>query len=92
MTPLPYVATHIIYTQFVGLLCTNGMSRITAIIVIPSNIRKIIAATILIPSAFVATTGSIFPFGFGGKTERFAGYMVQLADKFLTVVPTNALL
>ena len=61
------------------------MSLTAAIVSIPSNIRKIIAAAILIASAFVATTGSILPFRFRGKTERLAGYTVQLAQEVLTV-------
>ena len=63
----------------------------TAIIFIPCHIRKIIATTILIASALLSTTSSIFPFSFCGETERLACYSIQLTYKFLTVVPTNFL-
>ena len=65
--PLPYVATHVIYAKLVRLLLFHSMRQLVAVITIPSNIFYIVASAVCIASAFVSTSGCIFPFGFRRK-------------------------
>ena len=90
-TPFPQVATHIVNAQLVGRLGGYGVSLVTAIVVIPSHITNLVAATVFVALAHVTTPSSIFPFCFSGQAEVFAGEGIQFGDKLLAIVPRHLL-
>ena len=52
------------------------MSRVVGIRMIPTCLKDIVAASVLVIGASVATSRSKFPFGIGGKTELLASIFV----------------
>lgn len=89
LAPFPDIAAHVVDAKFIGLLCAYGMCLAAAISIIPCYRPDIVAATVFIPSAPVASTGSILPLCLGGQAELHAGKLVQFADKVLAIIPTN---
>ena len=63
----------------------------TRVAVVPSHIINVIATTIFIATAIVATTAGKFPFSLGREAKVLTSQIVQLTDKRLAVVPRNIL-
>ena len=72
MTPFPHVAAHVIKPQFVGLLLANRMRLAATIRTIPRHLVYIVAATVFVTFALLATPGGIFPLRLRRQAERFA--------------------
>ena len=89
LTPLPYIAAHIVNAKFIRLLGLNWMCTIFTILPIPCHIVDIIAAAIFIAAAIVAASGCIFPFRLGGQAEILTRHCVQFLNKLLTIVPRH---
>ena len=64
-------------------------SLLVTILLVHGNVIYTIAPTILITTALIATTGSIFPFGLSRQAESPAGQLVQFLDESLAVIPTE---
>lgn len=70
--PLPYIATHIIESEFVRTFSAYFMCLTSGIVLIPCHIVKPIAAAIRIAAALAASTGCVFPFCLCGHAESLS--------------------
>ena len=91
LAPFQNITRHVVQTQFVRLFHGNGMGCVIRVTAIPCHIVNVIAASILITLGLVATTSSIFPFGFSRQAEGLARQLVQPGNKRLTVIPRHPL-
>ena len=76
VTPFPYIAAHIIYTEFVRRFCSYGMGSFATIIIIPRHCINIIAATVFVTLASITAASCVFPLCFRRQTEALACTLV----------------
>ena len=89
--PLPHVAAHVVQTQLIGPLPTDGMGSLSAVISIPADRSHVIAAGISIAPALPSAARRVLPLRFRRQTVSLAGQFVQFPQKYLDVVPINLL-
>ena len=89
LTPFKHIAAHVVETEFIRLLCGNGMFLIAAIVLVPRYVCERVAAAVVVTFTSLAATGCIFPLGLCGQAELLACELVEFCDEGLTVVPGN---
>lgn len=78
LTPLPYIAAHIVYAKFIRLFRFNRMDCTATIAIIPRHIVYIAATAVLCVVALLTATCSVLPLCFGRKTESLACFLFNL--------------
>ena len=91
LTPLPYIATHVINAKLVSFLSFHRVEVVATIAIIPCHFFNIVATAVLSMLALVAATSSELPFCFGRQAEALARFFIQLLNKLLTIMPTDIL-
>ena len=89
LTPFPNVATHVVKAKFVSLLRPDNVSLIATITIIPSYVPDVVRTAVLITTALIAASRSIFPLSLSRQTETLAGHLIESRNEALAVVPRN---
>ena len=70
--PLPYVAAHIVQTEFVGVLGGYRMSFASAVAAVHCNGIEVVATTVFVAAALAASAYRVFPLCLSGEIEILA--------------------
>ena len=94
--PLPYIAAHIVYAQFVAAFFSYGARSVAAIGIVPRYVTQTTATCVFVVLAVSSASCGIFPLGFGGQAKFAGGCLrivaqksVQLITKTIGIVPVN---
>lgn len=76
-TPLPNIAAHIIYSNFIWCLCPNRFgTRIISCVIVPSNIINTVATAVFVAPTLIPASCRILPFSLCRQSEVLASLLV----------------
>ena len=88
-TPLVYISTHIIQSQFIGSFLSHRLCHSTTISWIPSNCLGSITTRENVPFALITATCSKLPFSLGWETEIHSSQPIKWVNKLLAHFPRH---